>query len=129
MCIATDRSDIDLDAALVRKARDLLLTVNVEHRVDHPSAELSVGECQRVANALALASDPKVLLAGEPTRNLDSRSAAEILDFFDRIRTQCGVMLVVITHNLAVTKRAGRVIGLLDGRVVKDSNQQGGDRC
>jgi putative ABC transport system ATP-binding protein len=105
-------------AARNQKARELLHAVNLSHRADHLPAELSVGERQRVAIARSLANDPKLILADEPTGNLDSRSADEILNLFDRIRKDRELTLVVITHSQVVTQRAERIVRIWDGRIV-----------
>ncbi len=89
-----------------QRAHELLALVHMEHRAGHPPKRLSVGERQRVAIARSLANDPQVLLADEPTGNLDSHSGAEVLDLFDKIHQQHGVTLVVITHGGEVAQRA-----------------------
>ena len=103
-----------------RKARELLETVGMLHRAKHAPLQLSVGERQRVAIARALANDPVLLLADEPTGNLDSRSAAEVLDLFSSLNRDRGLTLVVVTHSPEVARRCGRVLWLSDGRLVKD---------
>jgi len=103
-----------------RKARELLGSVGMLHRARHSPVQLSVGERQRVALARALANDPVVLLADEPTGNLDSRSAAEVLDLFSSLNRDRGLTLVVVTHSPEVAQRCGRVLWLRDGRLVKD---------
>jgi putative ABC transport system ATP-binding protein len=103
-----------------RKARELLESVGMLHRARHRPAQLSVGQRQRVALARALANDPVVLLADEPTGNLDSRSAAEVLDLFSSLNRDRGLTLVVVTHSPEVARRCGRVLWLSDGRLVKD---------
>jgi putative ABC transport system ATP-binding protein len=103
-----------------RKARDLLETVGMLHRGKHTPSRLSVGERQRVALARALANDPVVLLADEPTGNLDSRSAAEVLDLFSSLNRDRGLTLVIVTHSPEVARRCGRVLWMSDGRLVKD---------
>ncbi len=78
---------------------------------------LSVGERQRVAIARALANDPKLLLADEPTGNLDSKSGAMVLDLFDRLHREQGLTIVVITHGAEVAQRAERIVWICDGRL------------
>jgi putative ABC transport system ATP-binding protein len=102
------------------KARKLLESVGMIHRAKHTPSRLSVGERQRVALARALANDPVVLLADEPTGNLDSRAAAEVLDLFSSLNRDRGLTLVVVTHSPEVAQRCGRVLWLRDGRLVKD---------
>jgi putative ABC transport system ATP-binding protein len=82
---------------------------------------LSVGERQRVAIARALANDPVLLLADEPTGNLDSRTAADVLDLFATLHRDRGMTLAMVTHSTEVAERAERIIQLRDGRVVEDS--------
>jgi putative ABC transport system ATP-binding protein len=103
-----------------KKARQLLETVGMLHRTGHTPGRLSVGERQRVALARALANDPVVLLADEPTGNLDSRSAADVLDLFSSLNRDRGLTLVVVTHSPDVARRCARVLWLRDGRLVKD---------
>jgi putative ABC transport system ATP-binding protein len=79
--------------------------------------KLSVGERQRVAIARALANGPQVLLADEPTGNLDSESGKRVLDLFDHLHQQLGLTLVVITHGVEVAARAERVVTIRDGRL------------
>lgn len=102
------------------KAARLLEQVGLAHRSGHLPLRLSAGERQRVAIARALANDPVLLLADEPTGNLDSQSGAEILDLFARFRGDADRTLVMITHDNLVAARADRVIGLRDGLVVSD---------
>ena len=101
----------------VERARELLATVGLSHRMEHLPAKLSVGERQRVAIARALANEPQVLLADEPTGNLDSVSASGVLDLFDSLHQERGLTLIVITHGAEVAARAERTIGILDGRI------------
>jgi putative ABC transport system ATP-binding protein len=99
------------------KAYDLLEAVGMKHRATHLPMQLSVGERQRVAIARSLANDPPLLLADEPTGNLDSRSGADVLDLFDMLHRERGMTLVVITHSQEVADRAERTIWIRDGRV------------
>lgn len=105
----------------VRKARRLLEIVGLAHRVDHLPATLSVGERQRVAIARALANDPEMILADEPTGNLDSHSTQEILDLFDRLRAERQLTLVVVTHSPILARRADRTVWLQDGHLLTES--------
>jgi len=99
------------------KAAALLELVEMSHRSSHLPAKLSVGERQRVAIARALANDPKLLLADEPTGNLDSASGEVVLDLFDRLHRERGLTLVVITHDEQVAHRAQHTIRIRDGRI------------
>ena len=91
------------------------------HRAKHTPSRLSVGERQRVALARALANDPVVLLADEPTGNLDSRSAAEVLDLFSSLNRDRGLTLVVVTHSPEVARRCGACSGSATGGWSKTS--------
>ena len=102
----------------VAKASHLLSAVGLSDRASHLPTRLSVGERQRVAVARALANDPLVLLADEPTGNLDSRSGEEILNLFGRLHRERGMTLIVVTHGKDVAQRAERIVFVRDGRVV-----------
>ncbi len=106
-------------AARARRAAELLASVGMSHRANHLPTQLSVGERQRVAIARSLANEPQVLLADEPTGNLDSRSGAGVLDLFDQLHRDRGMTLIVITHSLEVAERAERIVWIRDGRVVE----------
>jgi putative ABC transport system ATP-binding protein len=105
------------------KAYELLESVGMKHRATHLPTQLSVGERQRVAIARALANDPPLLLADEPTGNLDSHSGADVLDLFDSLHRDRGMTLVVITHSQEVADRAERTIWIRDGRVVAQDSE------
>jgi len=100
------------------RARRLLKEVGLSGRDDHPPRRLSVGERQRVAIARALANEPRLLLADEPTGNLDSTSQSEILDLLARLRGERGLTLLIVTHGIEVAAAADREIKLRDGRIV-----------
>jgi len=100
------------------KALELLSYVEMSHRPHHLPSYLSVGEKQRVAIARALANDPELILADEPTGNLDSHTAQEVLTLFDTLHKDNGKTLIVITHDMSVAKRADRIIHMLDGKLV-----------
>jgi putative ABC transport system ATP-binding protein len=110
-----------------RKAIELLGLVGLGHRQDHLPSQLSGGEKQRVAVARALANDPVLLLADEPTGNLDSASGEELLALIDRLHADRKVTPIVVTHSDEVGRRARRLIRLRDGRVVEDSRAGGMD--
>ncbi|HYM62928.1 MAG TPA: ABC transporter ATP-binding protein [Thermoanaerobaculia bacterium] len=101
------------------RARDLLERVGLGDRVEHKPTELSGGQMQRVAIARALAMNPDIVLADEPTGNLDTTSGSDILSIFAELWRQ-GRTLVIITHDPALAKRAHRVIEIRDGKIVRD---------
>jgi putative ABC transport system ATP-binding protein len=101
----------------VEKAAKLLDLVALSHRAGHLPQKLSVGERQRVAIARALANDPQLLLADEPTGNLDSASGNTVLDLFDRLHRDRGLTIIVITHDSQVAARAQRTLWIRDGRL------------
>jgi putative ABC transport system ATP-binding protein len=86
----------------------------------HIPAKLSGGERQRVAIARSLANEPRLLLADEPTGNLDSASTRSILDVLRQVHEQSGITIILVTHDPAVAAKAGRCIQMLDGRIVAD---------
>lgn len=100
------------------RAHALLAEVGLAERAHHYPAQLSGGEQQRVALARAVARGPSLLLADEPTGNLDSVTGAAIIELMLRLRRERGSTLVLVTHDPALASRADRVVGLLDGRVV-----------
>jgi putative ABC transport system ATP-binding protein len=102
-----------------RRARRALDVVGLSDRADHRPNQLSGGQQQRVAIARALATGPRILLADEPTGNLDARSTEEVLGMFDRLNAD-GRTVVVITHETEVARRARRLIEVADGRIVAD---------
>jgi lipoprotein-releasing system ATP-binding protein len=105
------------------KARKLLEEVGLDHRLGHRPTELSGGEQQRVALARALVCEPKILLADEPTGNLDAQTGEEVHQLLTDLNRSKGVTLLVVTHNLELAERMDRVITLQDGRIVQDENK------
>ena len=103
-----------------RRAAELLARVGLERRSAHRPGELSGGEKQRLAVARSLANAPGVILADEPTGNLDSSTAGEILDLLEDIHHREGATLVMVTHDPAISRRARRVLTLKDGSIVSD---------
>ncbi len=104
------------------KARELLDSVKMGHRRKHLPSKLSAGERQRVAIARALANDPILLLADEPTGNLDSRTGEEVMAMFDDMHRRRRMTLVVVTHSQEVADKSQRLIRMRDGRVVSDES-------
>jgi putative ABC transport system ATP-binding protein len=100
------------------RAGELLALVGLDGRGSHRPTQLSGGERQRVAVARALANEPSILLADEPTGSLDSASGGQVLELLERIRAERGTTLVLVTHDHSVAARADRVVQMLDGRVV-----------
>lgn len=109
-----------VDAESRRRAARLLGEVGLGDRTDHYPVQLSGGEQQRVALARAFVTDPPIVLADEPTGNLDSRNGAMVLDMLLRLNREAGTTLVMVTHDEQIASRAGRRISLMDGRVVSD---------
>ena len=105
-----------------QRAKEALETVGLGNRMTHRPSEMSGGQRQRVAIARALVTHPSILLADEPTGNLDSSTGREIMALFDRLHAE-GNTLIVVTHEPHVAKHARRVIHLSDGNIVKDEQQ------
>jgi putative ABC transport system ATP-binding protein len=99
------------------KADSLLEAVNLLHRAKHRPAQLSGGEKQRVALARALAGDPRIVLADEPTGNLDSKTGEEVVALLSKICRERGVTVIVATHDVDIARLADRVIHIRDGRI------------
>jgi putative ABC transport system ATP-binding protein len=112
----------DVSAGLVR-ARELLKSVGLEDRMDHYPVQLSGGEQQRVALARAFMVKPPILMADEPTGNLDSVNGAHVLDLLISLNQREGTTLILVTHDRTLTARADRIVTLSDGKVVADEMQ------
>ncbi|AKJ07313.1 putative ABC transport system ATP-binding protein [Archangium gephyra] len=106
-----------------RRAREALERVGLGARLDHHPRQLSGGQQQRVAIARALVSQPRVILADEPTGNLDSRTSVEVMALFQELRHE-GITLVLVTHEPDIASHAGRVVVVRDGRIISDKRQQ-----
>jgi len=100
---------------LTQQAKDLLARVGLAHRLHHRPSELSGGEMQRTAIARALISDPEVLLADEPTGNLDAETGQKIFVLLDEIRREANLTLILVTHDVSLAQRADRMLRLTQG--------------
>ncbi len=103
-----------------RRAVEALEAVGLGHRLDHRPSELSGGEQQRVAIARALVNEPSIILADEPTGNLDTKSGREIVGIFQRLNRDRGITVVFVTHDPEIARHTRRIVRLLDGKVVGD---------
>ena len=106
-----------------QRALEALDRVGLADRVSHKPTELSGGQQQRVGIARALVKRPSILMADEPTGNLDSRSSEEILAILQRLNREEGMTVILVTHEAPIAARAQRVLSMLDGRVVSDELQ------
>lgn len=106
-----------------RLAEEALKKVGLEHRMRHKPAEMSGGQQQRVAIARAIAAAPPLILADEPTGNLDSKSTKDIMKILNELNEQ-GNTIVLITHNDGIAANAKRVVRIMDGKIESDINQQ-----
>jgi putative ABC transport system ATP-binding protein len=106
-----------------KRAEDLLETVGLKERMEHKPAELSGGERQRVAIARALANNPRFLLMDEPTGNIDSKTAKEIIGLVKRLNKDDGVTIIMITHDQQLATQAKRIVKMLDGSIIKEIDQ------
>ncbi|MDX2162705.1 MAG: ABC transporter ATP-binding protein [bacterium] len=101
-----------------KRARELLALLGLKDRMHHRPNQLSGGQQQRVAIARALANNPPLLLADEPTGNLDTESGRVVLDALRSIRQETGTTVVIVTHDLELAKQADRIVTLVDGRII-----------
>jgi ABC-type lipoprotein export system ATPase subunit len=109
-----------------RRARELLDLVGVAHCADRRPVQLSGGEQQRTAVAVAVANDPEVLFADEPTGELDSATAVEVFTALQTINAELGVTIVVVTHDPAVSEQVSRTVAIRDGRTASEVRRNGG---
>jgi putative ABC transport system ATP-binding protein len=103
-----------------KRAEDLLETVGLKERMNHKPSELSGGEQQRVAIARALANNPKFLLMDEPTGNIDSRAASEIISLAKRLNEKEGVTVIMVTHDQRLANQSKRIVQMFDGSIVQE---------
>jgi putative ABC transport system ATP-binding protein len=124
----TARENVELSMAIAglskadrrKRAEDLLGTVGLKERVNHKPAELSGGEQQRVAIARALANNPKFLLMDEPTGNIDSKAASEIISLIKRLNEEKGVTVIMVTHDQRLASQSKKIVQMFDGSIVQE---------
>jgi putative ABC transport system ATP-binding protein len=99
-------------------AKEMLERVGLSHRTTHFPTQLSGGQCQRVAVARAVVGNPEVILADEPTGNLDSRMGAEVMELLHKLNKEDGRTIVMVTHSEEQAKQTGRIVRFFDGRQI-----------
>ena len=104
-----------------RRAMEVLKAVGLENRADHHPNQLSGGQQQRVAIARALINTPSILLADEPTGNLDTKTSVEVMDIFQRLNRETGITVLLITHEMDIAEYGTRIVTFRDGLVVADN--------
>jgi putative ABC transport system ATP-binding protein len=125
----TARQNVELSMSIAslekserrRRAEELLENVGLRERMSHKPAELSGGEQQRVAIARALSNNPRFLLMDEPTGNIDSKTASEIMELVKRLNQEKGVTIIMVTHDQRLALQAKRTVQMLDGVIVQDT--------
>jgi ABC-type lipoprotein export system ATPase subunit len=122
MPLTYTREDLS-EQQMKQRAAELLRKVGLADRIDHQPSQLSGGEQQRVAVARSLVNRPRVLLADEPTGNLDSRTSEELLQMFQQINSTEGITIILVTHDPGVAKHAQRVIHIKDGLIESGTGQ------
>ncbi len=105
------------------RAKACLKAVGLEDRMGHKPNQLSGGQRQRVSIARALANNPEIIIADEPTGNLDSRKGAELMELLKNLNEKKGITLIIITHDSNVAEQAGRIISMQDGRIIEDASR------
>ncbi len=108
------------------KAKELLSAFDMEERLNFKPTELSGGQQQRVAIARALANNPEIILADEPTGNLDSNTGKMVFEYLEKLHSM-GKTIILVTHDDSLAKRAKRILTLMDGKIIKDTMQNGKD--
>src|SRR4030095_3678158 len=103
-----------------RRAMEVLTAVGIGNRADHHPNQLSGGQQQRVAIARALINNPSILLADEPTGNLDTRTSIEVMDIFQRLNKERGITVLLITHEHDIAEYGTRIVQFRDGQVIAD---------
>ncbi len=103
-----------------KRAEELLETVGLKERINHKPAELSGGQQQRVAIARALANSPKFLLLDEPTGNIDSKTASEVIALIKKLNEEKGVTIIMVTHDQHLAREAKRIVQMFDGVITSD---------
>jgi putative ABC transport system ATP-binding protein len=124
----TARENVELSMAIAglsradrrKRAEDLLETVGLKERMNHKPAELSGGEQQRVAIARALANNPKFLVMDEPTGNIDSKTANEIICLIKRLNEDKAVTIIMVTHDQNLASQSKRIVQMVDGSITKE---------
>ena len=111
------RSGLSVSQRRVR-VEEVLRRLEMSHRIKHLPSQLSGGQCQRVAIARAIVGAPSIILADEPTGNLDSRMGAEVMTLLHRLNKEDGITIVMVTHNEAQAEQTDRIIRFFDGRVI-----------
>ncbi len=121
---AVEQVELPLIYAGVRNRRELaraaLEAVGLGHRLHHKPSEMSGGQQQRVAIARALVTNPAIILADEPTGNLDTRSSEEIMDLFQRLNRERGITILFVTHESDIAQHTQRIVHIRDGRIYRD---------
>lgn len=103
------------------RAKDMLALVGLSDRLDHHPGQLSGGQQQRVAIARALATDPSILMADEPTGNLDSKTSREVIELFRKLNEERSLTVILVTHDVSVARNTRRNIVLSDGKIIADT--------